>query len=386
MKKDGKRIVLVLACFVLCVLPLRAEASQEEYIMAIHQETSAEGVPYSYVTPFMVTHTVTGLNGETLFTGSCAPQIFLLDGAEGEGATAYCADAAAAIRPGARYRRINLEDSSYFNDTVAGKLRAVLRHSFPMRQVEEVQESANLWLRERELPEIQELQSGEAVLATQIAVWKLAGGGTYTVNSLYGGIADMGSFWERTQHKEELLQKETEHTASNIECLYTYLYNLPPETANTVLASDASITRTVYSCTAVDDTAYTASIRVCLEVQAGEEDRLYLKASCGGQTQEQCVTGAGEYEFTFTELTQRGEVKLELYGEQYGCDVYLFDAEGGREASQTLIGYHEGCMPIYSERVLTPVPAVSVPQPSELEETVESTRDMEMITDQEGEA
>lgn len=371
MKKDGKPIAWLLAFSFLCILPLKVNASQEEYVLAIPQEASAEAVPYSYVTPFTVTHTVTDLNGEPFFAGNCAPQIFLLTGADGEAVTAYCADAGAPIQPGAHYRRINLEDSSYFNDTVAGKLRAVLRHSFPMRQVEEVQESANLWLRERELPEIKELQSGEAVLAAQIAIWKLAGGGTYTVNSLYGGIADAGGFWERTRHKEELLQKETEHTASNIECLYTYLYNLSPEKANTVLASDASITRTVYSCVSEDDTTYTALICVCVEVQAREEDRLYLKASCGDQTQEQYITGAGEYTFTFTELTQRSEVKLELYGVQYGSDVYLFDAEGGCEASQTLIGYHEGYMPVYSERVLTPIPAA--PFPPEPEEILEDT-------------
>lgn len=94
-----------------------------------------------------------------------------------------------------------------------------------------------------------------------------------------------------------------------------------------------------------------------IQAEIREGDNLTLTASCGEETQIQPLMEAGEYAFTFTGLTQRSAVRLEIYGSQCGGDVYLFDAQGERESSQTLLGYDNSVMPVYCERVLTPVPS-----------------------------
>lgn len=371
MKFDSKLAAGLLGLFLCLMFPVHASAAQEDpYILTVPSPERSGEMPYDYVTPFTVEHTVTRADGSRYFSGSCSPVLFRLTGEAGSDITAYCADAAAGIQPGVRYRRINLEDSTYFNDLAAGKLRAVVQKSFPACQIETVQEHANAWLRERELPEIQSLQSGEAILAAQIAIWKLSGGSGYTAHSLYSGVMDLNGYQESVVHTGELFQQPTEFTGGNIENLYTYFCNLPPEPPVSVLVSEETITRTVYTCARDVEGGYTAEVLVTVNIP-DDLDALTLTASCGEQIQEQPLTVAGEYQFTFQGLPQRAAVKLEIRGIQYGADVFLFDAEGEREASQTLVGYDNSALPVSCERILTPVPSTASAVPAEPEDQVE---------------
>lgn len=351
-----QRQIIALLLILLFVSPVRARAVQDDpYVLTLPE--NGEMVPYAYVTPFTVGHTVLGGDGSRYFSGDCAPRIFRLTGDQGYAVTAYSADAAAEIRPGACYCRLNLEDSTYFSDAAAGKLRAIVEGSFPRCGVEEVQESANGWLTSMGLSEITDLQSGEVILAAQIAIWKVAVGNRYSVNALFGGITDLGEYRGAVLHTEELTQQATNSTAKNIESLYTYFINLEPMAPAVSLISDASITRTVYSCVHDSEGGYTAAVSVTVEAEIKEGDTLTLTASCGGETQEQPLTEAGEYAFIFFGLAQRSAVKLEIHGIQNGADVYLFDAKGEREASQTLLGYDDSVQPVYCQRILMPVPS-----------------------------
>ena len=57
----------------------------------------------------------------------------LKEGGEGAYASipAYCVDAVTSSVKGYEYRRVNLEDSTYFSDEVAGRIRAIFMNSFP---------------------------------------------------------------------------------------------------------------------------------------------------------------------------------------------------------------------------------------------------------------
>lgn len=334
----GKVAALLLA---LSFLPVSVQAVQEERYALVLPET---GERYAYVTPFAVSHTILGRDGSV-----CNPRLYRLAGEQD--VVGYSGNGAEELQSGVRYWRRNLEDSTFFSNTTAGKLRAILRKGYPERSVGEIQACANDWLEEMGLSVVRELQSGEAILAAQIAIWKLVGGNGYSVNALYSGAVDVEDLQSEGVNDEELHQQETEHTAKNIELLYAYFYNMEPMAPSVVLASDASITRTVYACVQDPEGGYNATVSVTVNAEEG----LLLTASCEGQTQEQVVTGAGEYSFPFSGLNQRSAVKLVLHGMQYGADVYLFEAEGN--ASQILLGYYEGVLPVYSERVLTPVPS-----------------------------
>lgn len=351
-----RKVSAFLLALLLLALPVRAHGEEQDPYVLTYPKTPEE-TPYVYVSPFTVDHTVLGGDGSRYFSGITAPCVFRLTGEGCHGVTAYSADAAAEIRPGARYRRLNLEDSTYFSDAAAGKLRAIVESGFPYLGVEDVQERANGWLTSMGLSEIENLQSGEAILASQIAIWKVAMGNGYSANALFDGTTELGEYQNAVVHGEELSQQETDNTAKNIESLYTYFINLEPAAPTISLISDASITRTVYSCVQDAEGGYTADVSVTVEGEIKEGDTLTLTASCGEETQDQPLTEAGEYTFAFSGLNQRSAVKLEIHGSQRGGDVYLFDAQGEREASQTLVGYDDSIMPVYCERVLMPVPS-----------------------------
>lgn len=335
-----RKMTALLLTVLLCFLPLNVRAVQEDaYALALPEKEKA----WACVTPFAVSHAVLGREA------SCNPKLYRLVGEIGHEVVGYSGDGAAEPLPGTRYRRVNLENSVSFSNTTAGRLRSIVKNGYPERTAEEIQGSANHWLEEMGLEEVKELQSGEAILAAQIAIWKLAGGNGYSVNALYSGTVDLADMREEGIYT--LPQQETEHTEKNIELLYTYFCNLEPMPPSVVLASDTSITRTVYSCVQDPEGNYDATVSVT--VSTGEA--LTLTASCEDQTQEQVIAGAGEYCFTFSGLDKRSAVKLALHGLQQGGDVYLFEAEG--ETSQTLLGYDDSVLPVYCERILTPVPS-----------------------------
>lgn len=340
----------LLALSILLCFPINARAFQEE----AYALTCEEGKPYAYVTPFAVSHTVFRRDGTQCFSGMWGPRIYSLTGENGQPLCAYSANGAAGEVGAGSYRRVNLEDSLFLPRAAAGRLRAISECSFPRKPLGSLQESANGWLTEMGLPKIQELQSGEAILAAQIAIWKTAGGNSYSVNSLYAGTVDLGECENTVRHREEITQQETDNTGTNVELLYTYFCNLEPMPPSDVLISDASITRTVYNCVQ-EEAGYSADISVTISGTVEEGDSLILTAQCEGQTQEQPIVGEGEYSFSFSGLTERSAAKLSIHGVQHGADVYLFEAKG--DEGQILLGYDDSLRPVSCERILMPVPS-----------------------------
>lgn len=346
--------------------------SQNAYVLQYDPSELTTGYeynkPYLYVTPFTVDHTVTREDGSTYYSGRNFPEVFNLINttklaAGGEGAyasiAAYCTDASTGLQENAVYRRINLEDSSYYASGAAGRIRAVMLNSFPRLDVASIEAAANVYLNANGYPQIVDLQSGEAILATQLAIWKLANGGYYTINRYFAGMQDLTESWlgdylDSTVYHETVDQQEAENTAVNIESLFTYLYNLAPEAPRYDAVSEASFETPVYSAVQEADGTYTVNVSVYVNTMLFSGDELTLTATCQEQSSVQTVDAAGTYSVTFTGATERAPVQLELNGFQHGGDVYLFDAEGDRRASQTLVGYDDSLLPVHGEIVVSP--------------------------------
>lgn len=321
-------------------------------------------LPYLYCTPFMVNHTITEENWEEYYSGGNYPEIFNLinttkleSGGDGAYASiaAYCTDASTGIRENKSYRRINLEDSTYYASGAAGKIRAVILNAFPYCSVETVQENANCWLQSQGLPQIVDLQSGEAILATQTAIWALANGEHYTINAHYYGTTELGeSYLADVVYTEAAAQQETEYTAQNIESLHDYLYHLDAVSPKYDAVSECTLENPVYTSTKNEDGSYTIAVSVQVNTDVREGDNLTLSAACAEDVQNQKVDAAGEYSFTFENVADRLEVQLQINGTQHGGDVYLFDAVGGRGESQSLVGYDDSALPVHGELVVSP--------------------------------
>lgn len=324
--------------------------------------------PYWFTTPFTVNHRITYEDGTEYYDGGNFPEVFNLINttklaAGGEGAyasiLAYCTDASTGTVGNTSYRRINLEDSAYYESGAAGRIRSVFMNGFPSVDAEQLQANANIWLKGQGMPEIQGLQSGEAILATQVTIWKLANGENYTINSFFDGMQDMTESWlgdylDQIIDTSTVSQQETEHTAQNIESLFNYLYNLQPMGPQRDAVSEFSFERVVYHAVKAADGTYTVTVDFTVNTQIGSGDTLTLSATCGEQVVNQSLTQAGAYSVTFEELTERIPVKLEINGYQLGGDVYLFDAEGDRRASQSMVGYDDSLLPVHGEIEVTP--------------------------------
>lgn len=320
--------------------------------------------PYLYSTPFMVDHTITDENWNEFYSGTSYPEIFnlinttkLSSGGEGTYASiaAYCTDASTSIRENKTYRRINLEDSTYYKSGAAGKIRAVVLNSFPCTDIGSLQASANEWLLSQGLPEIVELQTSEAILATQTAIWSLANADHYTVNAHYAGAMTLDeSHWEEVVNTGNASEEETEWTAQNVKSLYDYLYDLEAMAPRYDAVSESSLENPVYTSVKGEDGLYMITVSVYVNTDVGENDALTLSAECAGQVQSQMVTAADTYTFVFEGVAEREEAQLQINGTQCGGDVYLFDAEGDRGTSQTLVGYDDSTLPVHGEIVVSP--------------------------------
>lgn len=236
----------------------------------------------------------------------------------------------------------------------AGKLRAVILAGYPMIDANGLEEKANIWLRGQDKPEIENLQTGEALLATQIALWKLVEPEAFSETTLYGGWKDLTtSSWtgyrRQIRNSEMLSQRPTEHTSQNVRSLCAYLENRNPVEAKGNLISDDTLAQATYQAEQEENGSWQITVEVPLEVSIGDGESLVLKACCNGREQVAQVDGTRTYTFQFFNLSEPQAVTLTLEGAQQGGDVYLFS----RENSQ-LLGWVEGIVPVRGELMLSP--------------------------------
>jgi len=321
-------------------------------------------MPYMYKSPFQMRHSYNdpAAGQSSVWTYTYTNEIFQLINtnaleAGGEGAyasiSAYCTDADTNTRGNTSYRRINLEDSTYHASGAAPRLRSVILNSFPyIQSMDTIAAAANVWLQANGMDPIVNLQIGEAMLATQQAIWIITHGDKYTVEDPYIGASTYdGSGAVYTTNAGET---ETEYTEGNIIGLQAYLTGLPGTAPMNDAVSEYTFENVAYSAQKEDSGSYTVTVSFRVNTTVSKADRLTLSASCGGQAQSIDLTEGGDYQFIFRELDSRPEVKLEINGTKTGGDVYLFDAVGDRSASQSMVGYDSSILPVHGEVTVKP--------------------------------
>lgn len=335
-------IAVFLGAAILCAaLPCRTWAAESGLQMA----------DTAFVSPFLSDFSVTDGEGRQMLSGGDFVEAYRLT-AGTQSIAAYSADPAG--QPADAYRRVNLEDTGRFDALTAGKIRAVVLNTYPCREVPALQTAANAWLRGRGLEEIRELQSGETVLAAQLALWQLADPEGVTVRQYVSGWEDMTTAaWRDCRNKtadaDMLSQKPTEWTAWNVEALYRFYAGLSPAEPGLETVSEAALANPEYITLQQSDGTYTVTVSVDIQTDVGARDELTLTAFCGSLTNAQAVPAAGTYSVCFDGLTERPEVKLVLSGIQHGGDVYLFEGEG-----RSLVGFDDSLLPVRGELTVKP--------------------------------
>ena len=350
--------LLLAACVVLAGmgnLAGTASAAEPNGSYVLHYDD--KGQPYLYGSLYECKHSYNDPEAGSSWTYYNAPEIFNLvyesDGGN-YSIAAYCTDADTSTisNDSIYYRRINLEDSTYHVSGTAERLRAVVLHSFPYLSVEDVAANVNQALGGEA---IQQLTQGEVISATQQAIWEITHGEKYNVDKNYAGMRSQSGYNRSQFVYPESLDAcvESEYTATNIQQLYQYFLNLPGQTPMADAISEFSFKNVVYNAVREADGTYTVTVTYTVDASWREGDNLSLTAVCGENTnQEELKSGDGSV--TFSGLTEKLPVTLTISGTQTGADVYLFDAEGDRGVSQSMIGYDSTTLPVVAQVTAEP--------------------------------
>lgn len=318
-----------------------------------------EGQPYLYGSLYECKHSYNDpeAGSNSVWTYLNAPEIFNLvyEGSDGNHSiAAYCTDADTSTISGddIYYRRLNLEDSTYHISGAAARLRAVVLNSFPYLSVEDVAENANQAMG---ADAIQQLTQGEVISATQQAIWEITHGEKYNVDQNYVKIRNVSGYDRSKFVYPESLDAcvESEYTAANIQQLYQYFLNLPGQSPAADAISEYTFENVVYNAVREADGTYTVTVSYTIDTKLQEGDNLSLTAVCG-ETANQEGLKIGDGTVTFSGLSEKMPVILTISGTQTGGDVYLFDAQGDRSASQSMIGYDSTTLPVLAQVTATP--------------------------------
>ncbi len=352
----------------------------DPYVISLFPD-SLEGyeeyrVPYVWVTPHEATWTTSDLaTGEQSSTTDWPGMIHVINlnkvqagpGAGEEGTpyasiATYCTDANVYTQDNYLYRRINLEDCTYYDDVTAGKIRAVYLNSFPyIQDMTQVESAVNAWLGQSgsEYTPVSGLTGAEALLATQLAIWSLANEGTFWVDSYYAGTYDTSAVEEKIRNGTlycdtgaNVFETGRETTENNITQLAMYLCSLSPAAPREVTISDGSIDIQETSVEKQQDGTYTVTVSFAIQADVAWDDALTASVCVGGQRKSFALTpeNAGNiHTVTLTGITDAGNATVEINGYQTAADVFLFDSTGEREASQSLVGYDDSTLPVHGE-------------------------------------
>lgn len=307
----------------------------------------------------------------------------LYDEVKGHTVEAFCIDVDTRVN-NAFYQRINLEDSTYFTEVNAQKIRAIVNNGVTVKSLAEMESAANVWLKANGKPEVIGLKGAEALTATQYAIWCMANAkdivsaepyNSYSVQDyrfvqaskrghLYGSpcTVDGKSEVYKTQCNENPIQynQAIQYDADgvniskqNITGVAEYLLSLEPEAAKEVALSDNTIQNPVITYKMEADGTYTAVVDFNLIATMTESTTLTATISAGGKSVSQPVVAAGAQSLTLTGLAAKMDINIEINGQQQVSDVFFFEAEGGRTASQTLVGIDSCLVPVHAATVAT---------------------------------
>lgn len=347
--KKQTRFLAVLMTVMMVTSMLGVTAQAGEYTMAdtyvLNYNGIYEGPKWQYFSPYWPEFV---LDGQADYTQSLAFSLY--DTLSGDVFPVYCTDLEVGLDTGSDFRRINLEDST-FAGAAAGKLRSIYMKGFPSVTAAELGASAG----------VPELTVGEAVAATQAAIWQAAHGDRVEFTDFAHTIdtdwrEEHTAFFDACCAEIEsgyASDANREHIQANIEKTFRYLINLEPAAPVGAVASGRSFKAWDAELVENADGSFDVVATATVDVAMNEGDALTLTAMVGGYTASaELENGERTYTLTIEDVPSNiavGEITLAIDGVQSLGDVYLFDAVGERGSSQSLIGYTEKALPVHAQ-------------------------------------
>ncbi len=287
----------------------------------------------------------------------------------------YCIDAATGTKDGTAYRRLNLEDSTYFTDDRAGKIRAILMQSFPnigtdTAAMQELAAKVNEWANETM---IVDLTTAEALSATQNAIWILANADDAEIYDYCRGAITYGEDYRKKildketvfiepvydaekvdENTEDEVKPVTDKTIKNIEGLSKYLLELQawPVQQSTISEHSFKDVTTMYRKLA--DGTYDVTVSYNVDVPIFTNDELAISVSSGEAVKAYKLTEENKNSSITINVKELGDVKLEINGIRTTTgDAYLYEPVNGRKTAQCMVGYDANPVSVHAEMIVT---------------------------------
>lgn len=260
----------------------------------------------------------------------------------------YCCDFRTDIELGTDYRRLNLEDSTYFTANEAAHIRGIMQYGYWYDWTDEDVAAAGA------AAGITNLTREEAVAGTQLAIWNYAN----IEPDRYIHFLDRGATVE-------------EGLNPKVEAFRDYLLTktaLPATPNNTIFTNESVSTALAFTEREDGEIAYNVTVKFKL-VSTVPGD-LTLTATLGSDTQVFDLDTFlpdedGYYSITFNNATDT-EIELMVTGTQTVNDVYFYEPlveevstaceedeivptpPTVREKSQNLVGWAQGDTPVFA--------------------------------------
>ena len=345
--KRTKRIwaLMLTLLMTLCLLPGAAMAEGEEYYW--HSKSTEEN-----------TKTYYQRSVHRICEGGYIPAIYNIVDGGGEQHNVYCCDYEVNIlKTGDKiaYRRLTLENSGYYDEEAAKKIRAIAFNSYPVLSLEEMKtrmDKAGYTLNESVSEE--QLLSG-----AQRAIWQYSNSNSVNNQAAYNfslkikdGYADVIKPPEG-KYKESGRQYYNEIN-ENVQKVYNYLMSLNGKEASPGGIVLNSVEATPLSTGAGGTVDVLLKFKLKNDKHGGitlnEKDVLTLAAN--GKTfpsREWRDEGNGEYSVTLQGVTAGENIDVTISGEQYlARDAYFYEPVSGRHAAQCFVGVAEGSTPVFA--------------------------------------
>ena len=346
MKRTKRIWALMLALLAtLCLLPGAAMAEGEEYYW--HSKSTEEN-----------TKTYYQRSVHRICEGGYIPAIYNIVDGGGEQHNVYCCDYEVNIlKTGDKiaYRRLTLENSGYYDEEAAKKIRAIVLNSYPVLSLNEMMQNM-----EKENYVLNDSVSEEQMLSgTQRAIWQCSNKSEVENQKVYryshritDGYSDVIKVPEDTY--KESNEYYDENINENVQKVYDYLMSLNGKEASPggiVLNGVQAAPLSAGTSGAVD-----VLLRFELKndrhggITLDEKDVLTLTTNnqifpCSEWKNE----GNGTYSVMLQGVTAGENIDVTISGEQYlARDAYFYEPVGGKDAAQCFVGVAEGMTPVFA--------------------------------------
>ena len=287
------------------------------------------------------------------------PAIYNIVDGGGEQHNVYCCDYEVNIlKTGDKiaYRRLTLENSGYYDEKAAKKIRAIVLNSYPVLTLSEMKdnmEKAGYTLNT-------DVSEEQLLSGTQRAIWQCSNNSSVGSQAVYIFSLKIGEGYADVIKSPEETYKESneqyyDEISKNVKKVYDYLMSRKGKEAS----NGGIVLNGVQAAPLSAGTSGAVDVLLRFELKndrhggitLNEKDDLTLTANnqifpCSEWKNE----GNGVYTVILKGVNAGENIPVTISGEQYLAeDAYFYEPVGGRNAAQCFVGVAEGLTPVFAK-------------------------------------